>query len=62
MEDSEMQNNLFSMIQELIHDSSRLESMKSAMNALHTPHASDQIAQLLVEAASGAFKEEVIDG
>ena len=62
MEDNEMGNNLFSLIQELIHDSSRLESMKSAMKALHTPHAADQIAQLLVEAASGALEEEVIDG
>jgi UDP-N-acetylglucosamine:LPS N-acetylglucosamine transferase len=62
MEDSEMANNLLSVIRDLIHDSSRLESMRSAMKALHTPHAADQIAQMLVKAASGALEEEVIDG
>jgi len=58
LEDGAMEKNLSVTIHVIIHDRDRLESMKSAMKALHAPQAADQIANLLVEAASSALKKE----
>lgn len=58
LEDSAMGQKLSATILEIIHDRNRLESMKSSMKAMRKPQAADQIANLLVEAATSALEEE----
>jgi UDP-N-acetylglucosamine--N-acetylmuramyl-(pentapeptide) pyrophosphoryl-undecaprenol N-acetylglucosamine transferase len=58
LKDSAMEQKISGTIHEIIHNRDRLESMKSAMKALHAPHAADQIANLLIKTASSALMME----